>query len=744
MKFIIRKILVLLLFGQVALAGIGRLDPQLGRYVLFPEKAKHLALQKGAGEPDVRVIITFDGRRETLRDAGIHVVAVLGDLAVADVPLSRLEELSDLPGVIYVEASHPDRAYLDRSVPAIRADLVQEDLGVTGRGVLIGIIDSGIDWRHEDFRRADGTTRIKAILDLSQPGSVYGGTLYTEQDINDALQGIGSLPQEDRSGHGTHVAGIAAGDGSEGPGYGPFAGVAPEAELVIVKATREAGGSEFETADQIVALSFIDSVATALGRPYVANLSFGGHYGAHDGTSPVERAIDRLVGHGIPGKAVVTVAGNDRDENLHARTALSGSQTVAEITFAIGSYTAQAGVDNDKIQLDGWYDGEEKISVTITTPSGIKVGPIRYGDYIDKKTEDGGVYVWNGLYESGGYLHPGVNTFNGDNELFIQISDDQSYRPPKEGTWTIRLAGTGGTIDIWKSYATIPFEFVQGASETGKVSIPGTAENSVTVAAFISKKSWEDFDGNHLTIDNRGRLQVGDMTDFSSPGPTRDDRIKPDLAAPGQIIASSLSEAAWPSEPASIFVSSNAEFPNAFVMAGGRQGLSSGTSMAAPHVAGVIALLLERYPQATAVQLRDMLTQTAKTDRFVGEVPNPDWGWGKTDAFAAIQLTPGEEAPTTYRLMNAYPNPFSVSTTIEFELPVVPSEQKTRIRIYNILGQQVRELLSAVKSAKKHQVFWDGRDQDGYLLASGVYFVELVSGDHREVEKLVFVGASGQ
>lgn len=737
-KYIIHILLFVLC--ACGYSNVHKIGPRLGRYFLSPQY-KQQQLKKSTSQ-FISAIITVKGGTAEIAKAGVRIITVIENIAVVEVPLDVLDSVASLKSVVYIESSVTDYALLEKSLPLIRATDARQRLGYTGKNVLVGIIDSGIDWQHQDFRNADGTTRIRAILDLSAPGPLYGGTVYDQETIDDALNGIGTIPQTDFSGHGTHVAGIAAGDGSENFGYGTYAGVAPESELIVVKATRDLLGNEFQTTDQIIALNFIDSIATVVGKPYVANLSFGGHYGAHDGTSPVERTINRLVGPGIPGKAVVTVVGNDRDESIHARAGLSGGQTVNEIIFIINEYSATFGSGNDKIQFDGWYPGDNKISVTVVSPSGYSIGPIAKGEFKDENTSDGAVYIWNGLYESGDWLVPGVNPFNGDNEFFIQISDEQATRKPAAGTWTLRFAGTGGVIDLYKSSASMPVDFIQGNVESGKISIPGTAAHSITAAAFVSKRQWEDADGNNLTMDPDGELVVGGIADFSSPGPTRnpdETGIKPDIVAPGQIIASSLSQDAMPWEVASIFSSNAPEYPNAFLVPGNAYALTAGTSMAAPHVAGTIALMFEKYPTATAIQLKNMLTESARKDGHVGNVPNEDWGWGKLDTYAALLTVPGEEAPTSYELLHAYPNPFSSNTTIEFEIPVTEINERTTIRVYNVLGQQVRELFAETGAAHNNKIYWDGRDQAGYLTSSGVYFIEFNSGPHREVKKIAFL-----
>jgi subtilisin family serine protease len=742
----VNKYLIYISLFSLSTAGfsnVNKIGPRLGRLSLSPQY-KQQYLKKRSSQY-ISTIITFDGNPVELSKAGAKIVTVVGNIAVAKVPAPLLETVANLSSVIYMESSVADRPYLDKSIPLIRANDVRQNLGYTGAGVLIGIIDSGIDWQHADFCKPDGTTRIVSLLDLSIPGPQYGGTVYDDNAINNALMGGGMIPHQDKSGHGTHVAGIAAGDGSSNSALGPLAGVAPDAELIIVKATRDEFGSEFQTADQIVALNFVDSVAAALGKPYVANMSFGGHYGAHDGTSPVERTINRLVGQGIPGKAVVTVVGNDRDESIHATAILSGSQTVDEITFLIDNYSALFGPGNDKIQLDGWYSGNNNVSVTLTSPSGQSVGPINKGEFKEQNTTDGSVYIWNGLYESGDWLVPGLNPFNGDNEFFIQISDEQATRKPAEGTWTLRLSGTGGTIDLYKNSATMPAKFVNGDAEIGKISIPGTAANAITTAAFVSKRQWKDADGNNLTMDPDGELQIGGIADFSSPGPTRnpdETGVKPDIVAPGQIIAASLSQNAMPWELASIFTSNSPEYPNAFLLSDNTHALTGGTSMAAPHVAGSVALLFEKHPNASAIQVKNMLIESTKKDGHVGDVPNENWGWGKLDTYAALLTIPGEEAPTSYNLLHAYPNPFSSNTTIEFEIPKTDNIEETTIRVFNILGQKVRELFSETAAAHKNKVYWDGRDQMGYTITSGVYIIEFNSGSHREVKKIAFIGPS--
>ncbi len=740
-----KYIILLLILCSQLWAGIEKLGPQLGLLTLYPQRAEGLqeqGLKKTASGWQVETIVEFDGDVAELAKLG-HIRCVHKQWAILELSVDRLNDLASLDNVQYVQMSVADKPLLDKSTAYIGAVNAREQLGYTGKGVLIGIIDSGIDWTHQDFIDAEQNTRIKYLLDFSKDGSVYGGTLYTEDDINNALKGAGTVAQRDYSGHGTHVAGIAAGDGSDGAGFGKYCGVAPEADLIIVKATRDQLSSEFLTADQIIALHFIDSLATYLDMPYVVNMSLGGHWGAHNGTSSVERVIDGLVGPGKPGKAVVNVAGNDRDLNIHGQAVFSGSTTSKEITFNISPYSANLGNANDFVGLDIWYDGDQNVSVTVVTPEGRTIGPIRQGDVIEDQTDDGTVYVWNGFYEQQGGYVMGASPIIGSYEIYVEVSDENMTQPPAAGEWKLRFSGTEGNVDAWIANATMAVEFGTGAVDNGKISVPGTSKNAITVGAYVSKKTWTDLDGNYLSFDTTGLVKLEDIAYFSSPGPTRDGRVKPDLTAPGHIIESSYSIDAPPTSSSSIFYGADDELPNALISESGVQALSSGTSMAAPHVTGAVALIFEKYKDSTNVSttatvIRDLLVNSATGSNLTGSLPNDDWGYGKMNVFTALQGSLGEDEDYDY-ILETYPNPFKESVNIVFELPVKTSTQYVEMAVYNILGQRVRNILDASRTAGPHQFVWDGRDDLGYRLASGVYFLKFKSGDFEKYHKMLLL-----
>lgn len=735
---------LLILVPMTTFAGMGKLGPRLAQVAQSAadmNSANNDFLRKTDAGLTVRAILTFNGDLQEIRDAGVHVVCRRGNIAVVDIPAADLNRVSSLSSVVYLEAPLPSHPMLDKSTAVINAVKARTQQGVTGKGVIVGIIDSGIDWTHYDFCKPDGSTRIKSMLDLSRPGSAYGGTVSTEAQINEALAGLATVGMSDVSGHGTHVAGIAAGDGAVGAGFGVYAGVAPEADLVIVKAARDEAGREFLISDQIIALTFIDSIAQRLSQPYVANLSLGGHNGAHDGTSPVERFIDTIVGPGAAGKVIVTVAGNDGDEPVHAQTTfVRGAQAV--ITFRVENYVPNAGSNNNLIIFDGWYDGAQKIGISLIAPSGKEYGPVLPGNLYDKTTTDGAIYIWNGFYEESDGYRAGVNPLNGDREFYVQISDEITGRPT-DGEWQMVFSGSGGTVDVWIANTTMVVAFEQGNSETGKISIPGTSRNALTVGAFVSKRAWYDLDGNNLTFDSANLIKEGQLALFSSFGPIRKGGyLKPEITAPGQIIASSFSSAAPVDGFASIFNTGDSRYPNAFINQDRVHAMSSGTSMAAPHVAGAAALLLQQNPLRSAPQIKEMITSSARTDSYVGGAPNDRWGWGKLDVLQALSAEPADEVENDFKLFPARPNPFVNQTAVLYEIPQLETSQISEITVFNALGQKVRALLRENLSHGAHTVFWDGLNDAGRQAGSGVYFIQLKIGAWKAVEKVVYLGSN--
>ena len=274
----------------------------------------------------------------------------------ARVPRTRLMDVAGYRGVRYVEASTKLRPHCDlahRSTGLLpKSTGFNRRVSQTGNGVLVGIVDTGIDVKHPAFR-SGGSTRIVNYLDQEENAE------FTGAEINAGLAS-GSI---DEIGHGTHVAGIAAGNGAGSPN-GEWAGVAPDADLAIVK-------TSFSSSDIALAVAHIFSIADARSQPCVVNLSLGGHAGGHDGTTVTERAIDQMSG---VGKMVVVSAGNEGRDNIHSTTILedtAGARWAPDFTIKPQVFATDSGPQQFGLAfVQVWSQREDRIDISLRSPNG--------------------------------------------------------------------------------------------------------------------------------------------------------------------------------------------------------------------------------------------------------------------------------------------------------------------------------------------------------------------------------------
>lgn len=736
--------------GQLTNADYQKLDPKLALFLDKPELRLSLSntfmenatLTSGEFLP---LIIKTPLSKNELKKMDVLVYSQIGDIVTAKVSVENIESIVKHEGIYFIQLPQKLTAHTDKSLTEMKVTQTWQQYNVSGKGVIVGVVDTGIDWRHLDFCNADGTTRIKLMLDFSDPGDSngdgfldgpdqYGGTLYTEQEINNALNGTGTVNESDVVGHGTHVTGCAAGNGlatGNGIPAGIYVGVAPEADLIIVKGTRVHGSNSFNEWDYINGMVFIDSVATAMGLPYVINLSLGGSGGPHDGKGLGEQAIDNLVGPGKTGKAVVVSAGNEGGKAIHTSGTFGGGTTSIESKFNIPTYTPNSSNIDDIIQFDGWYRSLFNYSVQVITPSGSSYGPVSSGHDSGFDTADGLIYISN--------AKGGASSLNGDKYILIQVYDYYSSKPPKEGEWKIKVFGSSGRYDIWLGGSTMDVNFSSNVDYTMIAGTPGTAFNAITVGSYVTKSQWTDIDGNSLYIPG---LTVNEISSFSSPGPTRDGRTKPEICAPGEKIAASYSITAPPSGSYSIFNSGSTTYPNAYICEDNKHALTQGTSMAAPHVAGLVALMFEQYPNRDAIQARSSLTETSRSDSYSGIVPNDTWGYGKVDAINAMLNLPVSKEdiepvlPKSTLLYQNYPNPFNPSTVISYYLK---SSSHVTVRVINVLGQTIQTLVEKEQASGIHHIKWNGKDSAGQPVASGIYFYRLEAGSFTQTKKMILL-----
>ena len=529
-----------------------------------------------------------DARLDHLDQYGVRVNQDAGGVRTAFLPLEALDAISEDPSVDRIVESRYLRLLMDVAPGAVKlpAFLTGTGAGLTGAGVVIGTVDTGIDPNHPEF-----VGRILRIWDQTLPGpGVPEGTYGAE------LTGPLLTVSRDTEGHGTHVAGIAAG------AHGVYGGVAPGAQLVIVK-------SDLQDAHIADGIRYIFRVAHDLGRPAVVNLSLGGHWDAHDGTDSLSQIVDAESGQG---RIVCCAAGNEGNDNIHAQTVMPAN-TSRTVRFRVPA--SSAGNATRSVVLNGWYPGNDHMEVSIASPGGfftpyqavIAAGqPLRIYNLPDARVR---------------VITPGPDPANGDHNFLMQISAaGGSSAPVTAGIWKLRLRTAsipgGGRVNVWciddgqRLDAIFTGTSVQ---DRVKVGSPGAATSAVTVASYTTKVQWIDID----LVPRQVGLAPNTISDFSSEGPRRDGAQKPDVTAPGAMIVSALSAD-------SLVKRSNMATTQHLVMAG--------TSMATPFITGLVALLLQRQPTLGPAAIKALLRNHSHVPGSPAGSFDPKWGFGLIDA----------------------------------------------------------------------------------------------------------------
>ena len=506
------------------------------------ERLRSVNLQVGYNEMTNTwdVIILYSGTLERVSETAESVTPLLKNFAIVRIREENIEKLASLEEVIYIEK--PKRLFFEvadgRRVSCI--DAVQTPrFRLTGKGVLIGVIDSGIEYANADFRQEDGATRIRFLWDQTVEGTPPEGyrigSEFSAEQINEALQQpnrtmrLQKVPSVDISGHGTAVAGVAAGNGRNSGGR--YRGTAPDAELIIVKLGNPGGVGFPRTAELMQAVDYIVQKAEMLQMPVSVNISFGNTYGAHNGTSLPERFLDAAA---QIGRTLISVGpGNEGAEAGHTSGFVREGE---ETSVPLGVQERQGA-----FSLQIWTDYTDVIGVTIKTPSGERVGPIREvmgtQRFLTGKTE---ILLY--------YGEP--SPYSGLNEIFLEFLPVDDY--VNSGEWNIILVPeqiVTGRFEMWlpASYTLNEGTAFFYPTEELTLTIPSTASRVLTVAAYdADTMSYADFSG-------RGRKSQNNQ--------------KPDLAAPGVNVVSVQGEEGYAS--------------------------FTGTSFAAPFASGGAALLME-------------------------------------------------------------------------------------------------------------------------------------------------------
>ncbi len=527
-------------------------------------------------EEKVEVIVKYVGQLDVAKEElGLEVEILDKNFAIIQVPVANIEKLIDYPSIIYVEVPQD---------VALLQSLYNEDIcinsevgiskGLTGKGVLVSIIDSGIDYTHKDFINIDGTTRIEAIWDQGvevgePPDGFLQGTLFTKLAINQALESGEKIQHIDTAGHGTAVAGVCCGNGRES--NGEIIGVAPESDILVVKLSSKGVGVA-KTTDIMRALKFSYDYAIRVGQPLVVNLSFGTSNGIRSGETLFETYINEVAESYVSN--IVVAMGNEGNTGHHYSNIVEEGEVI-EVEFSI-----QGGISNFNLIVFKRFIDD--MSMQIITPTGSATDifkltntreVLRLDDYI--------------LFINAGSPRPYTI------ETGIYIGFQNTGTVYGDETWKLRVFGNkiiDGKIDMWLPiYELIGRRsFFLSASLDTTLTIPATVENVISVAGYNQEND--------------------SLVGFSGRGNTINGGVKPDIASPSVNIMTTR--------------------------AGGGYDDYTGTSFASPIVAGVVALLLEwgivkrndlhLYGQRLKAYLQKGATRPEK----IGIYPNIEIGYG--------------------------------------------------------------------------------------------------------------------
>ncbi|MFH0735638.1 MAG: S8 family serine peptidase [bacterium] len=616
-----------------------------------------------------QVIIYSDNNSELIK-TGLNINSTIPGYATARLTTDEIYRAADLNYVKYI--SLPEILSLDNDIASSLsgANLLHSGYvngtAYTGQSVLLCIIDTGIDWKHPDFRGEDDQTlsRIVYIWDQTATDDVMTqtpaerhaggfssltyGVEYSKMQIEDELDGTpaGFVLEADINGHGTHVAGIAAGNGKALTNL-KYKGIAPQADILFVKA----GDGSFSSSNIIDALSYAGLLADELNKPLVVNMSLGGHSNAHDGTSAQDIAVNTLSGNK---KVVVVSAGNDGSTNIHF-TGNVTPLTFSTINFTIGSYTPKSGQGNDYAGFDIWLNNSADVNVEITSPNNYTALQNNNSSGTTQ-TNDGSIYINNN-----------DDPNNNDRRVYITIVDNDAAYPPAIGTWAIKI--TNNTANPYSYHGWL---FVKSMSVTGfngnstyTVGSPGVASDAITVGSYAYKWSW--MSSNNSFWYGGTSYGIDKISSFSSIGPRRDEVQKPDITALGQYIISTTSSNYTPSTDA--------------IVVNGLYHKNQGTSMSAPVVTGSAALLFQQNSNYTDVEIKSLLTSYANTDAETGIVPNYTWGYGKLNIFKSLIKGVNISYPSFFDLLkyDTWTNDtyVSVGNTQKMAVKITPANSGT-------------------------------------------------------------------
>ncbi len=617
----------------------------------------------------------FEKIAQFAEENGGKLKYVFKDYAAICVAASSVEGMNSLDFVEHVHFEYaPGQPLLSQSRIHTNVDQVHAGshglaASYTGDGVIIGVIDAGIELLHPDFLCADSTTRIIELWDQTLPYSsthtpAYGyGQVWDSAEIN-----AGICPHQDQAsyyGHGTNSAGIAAGNGLFNAEY---TGIAPEADLIIVSSNFNALGWTNTVAD---AVNYIFNKAEQLGRPCVINASLGTYLGSHDATDWAAQFIDQDIS-AFSGRALVCAAGNSgSQEPYHLGYDASSDTNFTWFKVPVGSSIGTASIG---FEMYGDVDDFERVQFAIGAD---KVSPyykFRGSTDFDSVLNRLNVLYTDSLVSSTGNYLAEVTTYADSSHGVYRLQFIVNYIDSIDYRYSLRITGSG-RLDLWAaqwlgyrdmvssnlpSSTVFPEIFYYKTPDINQsiVSSWACSDKVITVGNYINRNTYVDVDGQSVILANQ---IPGAIAANSSWGPSRKGLMKPEVSAPGD---NTLTAGAF----FQLNNLLNTPSQRNRVGTGGLHHRAGGTSSASPVVAGIAALFYEKCSNADWQDLKNALTSTTMADQYTGVLPNYQWGYGKVDALAALKSTTPNPA-VLYDGDNQFCEGESLTLTLEESFP---------------------------------------------------------------------------
>ncbi|MGJ8661502.1 MAG: S8 family serine peptidase, partial [Bacteroidota bacterium] len=517
--------------------------------------------------------------------------------------------------------------------------------GYTGKNVLVGIVDTGIDYMHPDFIDSNGRTRILRYWDHSMTGPNSPQPYNYGQEWDSTAINNGTITSMDNDAHGTTVAGAAV---ANGRANGQNMGMAPDANIVVVETNFNLPNWTLTIAD---ACDYIFNVADEYNMPAVINLSVGSYLGSHDGNDPASEIMEQMIDN-KSGRIIVGAAGNS---GAWGKYHCHGNVT-SDTTFVWFKNNPTSQLGSNTIYFDFWTDTATANSIDFAFGADKPSPSYGYRGRTNFRTLNSNMVtspLIDTLFSASGNQLAIVESYReveGPNfhmEVFFSTVESTSYlyRFMTKGSgsydlWSGLQIGLNEIVDVLPSASTMPsiIHYQSPDTEQTIVSSWNCSEKIISVGNIRNRAHHIDKNGNLYTP---FPSSVGEISPNSSRGPNRVGVTKPDIAACGDVTLSA----------APLWLLINPAY-NATIDSGGWHARNGGTSMASPVVAGIAALYLEKCRYGTYSTFKQLLTSTAFTDGFTGTVPNNTYGYGKIHALDLILQTTEVPIPTVSQSFN--------------------------------------------------------------------------------------------